>query len=1102
MQVSRIEVFGFKSFMDRLVLPLDVGITGIVGPNGCGKSNVVDAIRWVLGESRAKNLRGGVLEDVIFNGTDKLRPLGLAEVTISVRSEGNNFFEDLISPELEAEKIAMGNLVFDDLLIDDEEEEKNNNLDDSSESESPGLKVVNLDIDTEAPQDTEILSSQMTTQDLSVNKTSASTSLLQKYSWLKSASEIQVTRRLYRSGESEFFINKVNCRLKDIKDFFRAIGLSAKGFTIVAQGEVSNIVTSKPEQRRKVMEEAAGVQGFRDKINSAQARLKETSQNLERIEDIVGEVSRQVQSLKRQAVKAKNREELKAEIRQLDEEVYKHTLWNLSSLNSQTGSDYDLSVDKLNDLERVFNEQKLVESNYRASLMEIDLEGDELRARIDDVRNQINEQIKNQSSKTNRLSELGALVETRNNDLVQLRDRLVQIEDRIRMTRQEAGALSSQSQELETRITSIDKEDSLQVANFDEQVKNFLLSLKSKDSEIQKARESYVSLKTELNTLKVQIETGSVREELQKIANTVGASENLKMLLDCIEVDKDYVDAVEAVLAEKAAFLVAKDHISASEKIVSSNQNVSFGIIRSDFLANDISENANFEKLTSKITIQSEFKNALDNILANIYIADTFHQALEYFRVNVNSQTTIVTKKGEILNSSYIAFYANNNGLIKVKSRIKELEELCSIEESRLENLSRAREQVYAELKIAENSFDEAVQEVQRKQITVRELGSELGSLQGRIAAAKNLDNHLQNDLERTINEINRIEKDLSVFQSELVFINSDLSSNDADKENKLKTQLKDLDAEYQIIETKKKEQRDSLNEAVKKLDAFRYELDQYRQNMSEASLARQRVEIELVNLKQKIIEEYGEDYLNYCLSSINENCGLELSVYSEKFETVKKLKARVIREGEIDPESIARYEEENARLEDLEKQRNDLTEASKSLKETLERLTETSIQRFTDTFDKVAENFSILIPKLFGGGVGKLELSDPANPLDSGLEIIARPPGKKLRSIDLMSGGEKALCATALIMSMFLVRPSPLCILDEVDAPLDDANLARFLGIIKEMSNNTQFLVITHNKQSMAVCDNLVGITMEQPGATKAISVSLNEAQEFSDVA
>ena len=249
MRVSKIEIFGFKSFMDRLVLNLDEGITGVVGPNGCGKSNIVDAIRWVLGETRAKNLRGGVLEDVIFNGTDELRPLGLAEVSLTVEADGKHFLEDLVSQDLEADQMT---------------------------------------------QQTDVVEGEEASAGASAASQYAVGSLLEKYSWLKSASEVQVTRRLYRSGESEFFINRVQCRLKDMKDFFRAIGLSAKGYTIVAQGEVSKIVTSKPEQRRRFLEEAAGVQGFRERINSTESRLKETNQNLERIDDIIHEVSRTV----------------------------------------------------------------------------------------------------------------------------------------------------------------------------------------------------------------------------------------------------------------------------------------------------------------------------------------------------------------------------------------------------------------------------------------------------------------------------------------------------------------------------------------------------------------------------------------------------------------------------------------------------------------------------------------------------------------------------------------------------------------------------------------------------------------------------------------
>ena len=1098
MQVSRIEIFGFKSFMEKLVLPLNSGITGIVGPNGCGKSNVVDAVRWVLGETRAKNLRGGVLEDVIFNGTDKLRPLGLAEVTMTVKAEGKDFFEDLTSPELEAERIANGEDLDEELDEEIVEEEvlEVEELSELNEDGQPILRVVDSEYLEEEKEEEK---KEEEEKKLNQNKTSASTSLLQKYSWLKSASEIQVTRRLYRSGESEFFINKVPCRLKDMRDFFRAVGLSSKGFTIVAQGEISQIITSKPEQRRKVMEEAAGVQGFRDKINSAQARLRETADNLDRINDIVGEVSRQVGTLKRQANKAENREDLKEEIRSLDEDVYKHKLYNLTSQKEQNDNLYNSSKEQEYELEKSFQEQKSVESELRSSLMEIDIEGDDLRSQIDNIRDEINTRISSRSGRTTRLSELGALISAKTNDVDSLMEKTKTLQERIEVATEEVESYSKQKQEFEAKLKSLEEEQSVCLESVTKNVEDLRSELKVQEKEMQVAREDYVSSKTELKSLESQVQSASAREQLRELSDSIN-DENIKPLLDNITVSGEYVGALEAVLAEKAAFLLCENPYDLAKTVLSSENRGTIGAIRANQERYASNENTSLELLSSKIEITSQFENAVKNLLFNVYVVNELSDATDYFNDNKNSQVTIVTKAGEILTSGTVYIHSHDSGLVQIKNKIVSLTEECVLKERRLEELTSQRESLYNNLQEADRKYSEVLSESQKYQAEVRELGNELGLICGKFDSAKNIADHLTNDFQGSNEEVERFKSEIASFNSEIMDIKSEIDSDDTAQDDTLKEELSVLEVQYQEIEKRKRESRESLNVAIVALDKVREELDTFRQNVSESSLDRQRVDIEYSNLKEKIEEEYGEDFFQLCQNNICDNSRLEEDVYSSSCETLRKLKARIVREGEIDPESVERYREEDARLQDLLTQREDLNSASVSINETLGRLIETSEQRFEETFNKVAENFSVLIPKLFGGGVGRLELSDPQNPLDSGLEIVARPPGKKLKSIELMSGGEKALCATALIVSMFLVRPSPLCILDEVDAPLDDANLARFLGVVKEMSSTTQFLLITHNKQSMAVADNLVGITMEKPGATKALSVSLQEA--FSHVA
>jgi chromosome segregation protein len=300
-------------------------------------------------------------------------------------------------------------------------------------------------------------------------------------------------------------------------------------------------------------------------------------------------------------------------------------------------------------------------------------------------------------------------------------------------------------------------------------------------------------------------------------------------------------------------------------------------------------------------------------------------------------------------------------------------------------------------------------------------------------------------------------------------------------------------------VEQLRKEGYGRLAKISELVDEQRRQLDQARGQVAELELALQKLGMEEQHIKERVIAEYGEELLQVITvdsnASDDDYSSLEPQARNEQMQELNALKARMLREGEVDMMAIEEYEREKARLDDLENQKRDLDQAATILKKTIDKLTETSQQRFVQTFEAVSRNFSELVPRLYGGGKGSLELTDPTKPLESGVDIVIRPPGKKLKSIELLSGGEKALAAVALILGMFMERPSPVCVLDEVDAPLDDANLVRFLSLIKEMSTRTQFLMITHNKQTMSAASKLIGITMEEPGATKIVTVSLEEA-------
>ncbi len=1091
MQVSRIEIFGFKSFMDRLVLSLDSGVTGIVGPNGCGKSNIVDAVRWVLGETRAKNLRGGVLEDVIFNGTEKLRPLGLAEVSLCLKSQGENFLEDLISPDLEARLIA-------EMSEDSEGADSEEEVSDPSEINETGLELTDGGVKADLSEEEASMDLRSKMEISRANIASLSVgSLLEKFSWLKNASEVQVTRRLYRSGESECFINRVPCRLKDLKDFFRAVGLSAKGFTIVAQGEISNIITSKPEQRRKLLEEAAGVQGFRDRINSTQSRLNETTANIERLDDIIKEVSRQVATLRRQATRAENREELKAEIIELDWQIYRHQLVTLQQRGEQIKAKLAEALSTEESADQKFQESRGNDLALRNELVELDTQSDTFRTQLDQFRNQLTAIVNERAKRANRLSQLKSSLSSAENEQKSFIERVQVLSEREEQAKTGQEEIKKLRAELQQEIDQVDQKSNQVAEQSYQTLKQLREKLQEKEKEYRRLRESSVSYNTEFNTLSKQIESNLKPHELKNLARELGLGQDLKVLLDGIKVEKQYAEALEAVLSDSASFIINDNPQALAKSFASKNlkAKISLGIIKSEVTSEIKLLETPFPALYSLISCEPEFSSAVWSVVKDYYLVPNLDQAWEYFQKNPESKIRLVTPEGVLVQPNLVYFASKSSGLLKIKARIEELSALITQNNSDLEVTKIAQEQLALELKNAQRTYDAEQAEIRATQARTRELVNRLGALNGRLQAESRVIDQISFDLSKVRASIESNKQRISQVTLELVDFENQPGL-DSEQETKLQLELERCTASYQEHEVKHKAMRQEYQAVNNQINELRDRLDAARRQTSEVRLLEQKRDLEQLSTIEKIVADYGENYAeNFPVTNLTEGSLMDNTLFSSAREKLGQLKSRLIREGEIDPESIIRYQEESERLADLELQRKDLSDALKTIRQSLEQLTITSVKRFQETFSKVSENFSRLIPKLFGGGMGSLELTDPNNPLDSGLDIVAKPPGKKLKSIDLMSGGEKAMCATALIVSMFLVRPSPLCILDEVDAPLDEANLGRFLSVIKEMSSETQFLLVTHNKQSMSMADKLVGVTMEQPGSTKVLQVSLQDA-------
>ncbi len=896
MRVSKLEVFGFKSFVEKFVLEFDKDLICIVGPNGCGKSNIVDAIRWVLGETHAKQLRGGTLEDLIFNGSESRRAMGMAEVTLTIRpSEGWSNNKALYQS------------------IENVKEES------SEESEQSSQDSPNAFIDM--PE-------------------------------LYSASELQFTRRLYRSGESEFFINKVPCRLRDMVEVYRLLGVTARGLSIVQQGQIGELISKKPIERRELIEEAAGISGFRTRIESAQRRLLKTKDNLLRVSDIILEVEKQVRSLKRQAQRARSRQELKQNIKENERKLFVFKYKEFNSSQESRQNELNTLNASISSFKSNLSLNDAKQGEYRAQLHELDVSLVSLRQTREQLYRKISDK----------------------------RDRLHNCELEIAKTRSALETLTSSLQAvIEREKLYLNQEQTLSasVAEIEKQV----LELQN-------------------------IETAS-SAELESLQKEVKESfKNNKL----------------------------ESHLEKNKELVSS--------------------------------INSEIKTVIADLTSSIELVDS--------------------SKYDLLRDKIVEVKNNSEGLLVKNEAILSLQQ---------ELMSLAANETSDDLLTKERSLQD---EYRKAQITHAKELTKLNSIKDRIENAK-LELKQASLLKESSNESKlKLEDKLFDLENDL---NQIKISSDTEDEANIEYELELLDQRLAELENKRTSLTKELSDEMYGVTETRKELDELSSKESELKLSFERSKIELNMALESLQNKYGQeqDLPNQAeLDTVLFEVGTDefKSEYNSISTETNKLLKRLEREGEVDQESIALFEQENERLQTMLSEKQDLEKAVATLEKTIYQLKTVSKQRFLETFSVVSNKFKELIPRLFGGGSGQMNLINPEDALTSGVELSVRPPGKKITTMELLSGGEKALVATAVLISVFLYKPGPLCVLDEVDAPLDDANLERFLNLIREISDRTQFLMISHNKISMATADRLIGVTMQEKGMSTALSVDFSEAE------
>jgi chromosome segregation protein len=1175
MKIKRIDIIGFKSFVDRGSLDFPPGITAIVGPNGCGKSNIVDAIRWVMGEQSAKNLRGRQMEDLIFGGSESRKPLGMAEVS----------------------------LVF------------------ATDDGRVPAKYLNY-------------------------------------------SEIQVTRRLYRDGESEYLLNKTPCRLLDIAELFMDTGVGAKAYSIIEQGKIGMILLSKPEERRFLIEEAAGVTKFKTRKQVALKKIEVTRQNLLRIGDITAEIKRQLNGLQRQARKAEKFREHREELKEIELLFAARTFVALEREKEQVTAELALLNRHLGDLSGRLEEGELRLEEKRIALLEREkgltmaqeeiyrLKGDSqaMENRLEFQRKELlnlerhqarfgeelaslkrqmaeagvelktleehrglfsitlageEEKLDQEEARLEEMvrgeAELSRELEKKRQDLFTLLSEIAQFNnqysgaakrleamaERFERNRREEIQLEEERSETVRRSEALERELQRLIAEREETAETLSafrareeglkMGLAERDRELQERRDELSGKSSRLHSL----------QELE--AQFAGYGRGIRNLLladrfqgrfhgmvaDAVETDEQYEAAVEAALGERLQYLLSSGEDDVMEAIgflkESSGGRCSF-ITRNIASAHSPTPTGAVA-LLAKVTVAPAFHRLIEPLLAGVYLTDDLHSA---FRLAGEfPELTFVTPHGELVHSAGIihggSMETNQQGVIHKKREIRDLSrsvaslaqvvgelgagrtsmqaEIAAIEDElrelrqklhqremetassekdlfRLREVCQRLEDRQAIKRMEDDQFREENESLEREmaesganRMSCEERKStlekevvelqealagkrlELGEMRETLTATKVRTAALKEKRESSRRAETRVEELVRALQGRIAGCVAELEKGDnesagitgaiAQNEEALKSlMLRQIEIEGAFAGIR--EQYEGEGAAVQEeegiLRSLRAACEEARKKNAEQSLKLSELAMKIKHLENSLHERFRVEMASIIPMYGDVSCD----------EAVKRKRQdelqRIIDEmGEVNLTAIDEYRQLEERYNFLTSQRDDLEESLKALQQAIQRINRTTRKRFLETFQLVNAKFRELFPRLFCGGSAELRLTDENDLLETGIEIVVQPPGKKLQNVTLLSGGEKALTAVALIFSIFLIKPSPFCLLDEVDAPLDDANIGRFNEIVREMSVTSQFIVITHNKTTMGVADTLFGVTMEEPGVSKLVSVKLN---------
>lgn len=979
MYLKRIEIHGFKSFADKVDIEFQPGITGIVGPNGCGKSNISDAVRWVLGEQSVKSLRGANMSDVIFAGSEDRRAQNLAEVT----------------------------LVFDN------------------------------------------------------------SDRFMKYDY----NEVEITRRLYRqNNEAEYLINKQQCRLKDIVDLIMDTGLGKDSLSIISQGNISSFADNKPEERRGIFEDAAGVSKYKKRKLESIRKLERTKENLERIGDIVAELEKQVGPLKRQKDKAEKYLELKEKLTAVEVNVLVKEITEAKK-----------SLDVLSKEIKNLNEQQ---ASLDADILMKENSNDDIKKKM----YQLDQEVNSLQSKLLEAVSSVSKLETAKVEIDQKRKHALQ---------------SASKENLQENIANMKAILSDIVNEYNDRVERLNSTeqdLKQLTRDQENRNKRLTELKNELNQLSSQINKNRSRKEilLDAIENKSNYHQSIKTVLNLAKSNRNIIGVLgELITTQKGYELAISSALGgAIEFVVTSDDQTARETIK--FLRNNKAGRATFLPVSTMkprqirlehlevcntmagflgvasdfITYDDKIGNVVLNQLGNIIVAKDLETANAISKA-VFARYRVVTLEGDIVNvgGSLTGGSINQQSSSLVQKR--ELEQLAiTLEQQETEFVKKRK---------LHNALDNEIKDVSHI------------LLQKQMAYAK-LEVVVQSKKEELIKTKTEYES-LTEQSIEL----DDFKSGKT--ENKLIDQLNEAIKYRDMLTEEIKSKREMRMAYANENEALDVELRTIRKDqkdiqnaINENTIKATKLETMLNNYLTRLNDEYHMTY-EYAVEQYQE----EINVEQAK-EEVYDLRTQIKRLGNVNLDAIEEYKVISERYENMNTQRIDLLEAQDRILAAIKEMDEIMVTRFSETFEKINVEFNHVFRSLFGGGKAKIKYSDPTNILETGIDIDVQPPGKAVQNISLFSGGEKALIAISCLFAILRVKPIPMCILDEVEAALDIANVERFAKYLREFSSTTQFIVVTHREGTMEECDLLYGATMQQKGVTKLVSVKLEEAIDLSD--